>query len=378
VTREYYFNDAGGQIERFGLSLRARARGEEPPADGYRGDYVSTIVAQVGLGAEAPAGEWARAGVEAMFAEIRATLERFRVHMDVYTNEADLHRSGALAAARARAEAAGHVYRAEGAVWLRTSAFGDDKDRVLEKADGSATYFAADLAYLSDKLERGYDRAVYVLGADHHGYVARLRAAAAALGYDPERVEVPIYQMVHLLDGGVQKRMSKRRGDVVLLDDLMDAVGVDAARFFLVQRSHDQTMEIDLELAREQGPKNPVYYVQYAHARIASIVRNAGAAGAGPPPDRPPPPEPSEAVLIRLLARFPETCSVACELRAPHRVVVYAHELAAAFHAFYRDCRVLDEADAVRTRARLALCEAAQAVLARSLDLVGVSAPDEM
>jgi arginyl-tRNA synthetase len=269
------------------------------------------------------------------------------------------------------------VFEAEQATWLRTSDFGDDKDRVLVKADGSTTYFAGDLAYLVDKLERGFDLAIYVLGADHHGYAARLRAAARALGYDPERLEIALYQMVHLIEDGEQKRMSKRRGDVVLLDELMDGIGVDAARFYLVQRSHDATIDIDLAQAVEQGPENPVYYVQYAHARICSILRRSGETGVSPP-DAAPPPEPSEAALIRALVDFPDVCRAAVDLRAPHRVVAYARELAAAFSAFYRDCPVLDADTPERRASRLALCDATRQVLARSLDLVGVSAPEEM
>jgi arginyl-tRNA synthetase len=234
------------------------------------------------------------------------------------------------------------------------------------------------MAYLVDKLERGFDRALYVLGADHHGYVARLRAGAAALGFDPDRVEVPIYQMVHLMEGGETRRMSKRRGDVVLLDELMDLIGIDAARWYLVSRSHDQTIELDIELAREQSSKNPVYYVQYAHARIAAIERGAGSRAEGAEPDPSLAPEPSEAALVRALAEFPRVAGEAADLRAPHRIAAYATGLAADFHAFYRDCRVLDDDDLARTRSRLALCAATRGALARSLDLLGVDAPEEM
>jgi arginyl-tRNA synthetase len=313
-----------------------------------------------------------------MVESIRDTLERFRVHMDVWTNEADLHTSGKVAHALDVARNGGHVFEAEDALWLRTSDFGDDKDRVIIRGGGMPTYYAADLGYLVDKLDRGYDRVLYVLGADHHGYTGRLRAAAAVLGYDPDRIEVPLYQMVSLREGEEQRKLSKRRGDIVTLDDLVDAIGVDAARFFLVQRSHDQAMEIDLELAREQGPKNPVYYVQYAHARIASILRRAGDLAAQAEPDPDTAPQPTEAALIRRLATFPDVCASAAELRAPHRVITFAHDLAADFHLFYTQCSVL-QAETERTvRARLALCEAARAALARSLDLVGVAAPDEM
>jgi arginyl-tRNA synthetase len=377
VVREYYFNDAGSQIERFGVSLRARARGEAVPEDGYQGDWLIGLAQQTGLPPDATAEEFARAGVELMFAAIRTTLERFRVQMDVYTNEFDLHRSGGVERALERARAAGHVFEQEGAIWLRATEFGDDKDRVLIKADGETTYFAGDLAYLVDKLERGFDLAIYVLGADHHGYAARLRAASQALGYDPTRIEIAIYQMVHLIEDGEQKRMSKRRGDVVLLDELMDGIGVDAARFYLVQRSHDATIDIDLAQAVEQGPENPVYYVQYAHARICSILRRAGEI-ASTAPEAATAPEASEAALVRALADFPDVCRAAVELRAPHRVVVYARDLASAFSAFYRDCPVLDADTPARRSSRLGLCDATRQVLARALDLVGVSAPEEM
>jgi arginyl-tRNA synthetase len=378
VVREYYFNDSGSQIERFGQSLRARARGEQVAEDGYQSETLIQLAKDTGLSPDASAEEFGRAGVELMFAAIRTTLERFRVQMDVYTNEVDLHLSGGVERAIERAQAGGHLFEQEGATWLRASALGDDKDRPVIKSDGSPTYLAGDLAYLVDKLERGFDLAIYVLGADHHGYSARLKAAAEALGYDPARIEIALYQMVHLIEDGEQKRMSKRRGDVVLLDELMDGIGVDAARLYLVQRSHDAAIDIDLAQAVEQGPENPVYYVQYAHARICSILRRAGELAETAVPSAALAPEPSEATLVRALADFPNVCRAAVELRAPHRLVAYARDLASDFHAFYRDCTVLDPASPERTASRLALCDAARQVLARSLDLVGVSAPQEM
>jgi arginyl-tRNA synthetase len=378
VVREYYFNDSGAQMEHFGRSLRARARGEQVHEEGYQGEYLIGIAERTGLGPDAAASDFQRLGSQEMFGEIRATLARFRVEMDVWTSEAAFHDEGKVKAALQRAREGGHLLERDGATWLATEAFGDDKDRVVLRTDGSPTYFAADMAYLVDKLERGFDKALYVLGADHHGYVARLRAGAAALGFDPDRVEVPIYQMVHLMEGGETKRMSKRRGDVVLLDELMDLIGIDAARWFLVSRSHDQTIELDIDLAREQSGKNPVYYVQYAHARIAAIERGAGTRAEGAVPDPTLPLEPTEAALVRALAEFPRVAAEAADLRAPHRIAAYATELAAGFHAFYRDCRVLDDEDLARTRSRLALCRATRGVLASSLELLGLDAPEEM
>ena len=312
------------------------------PEDGYQGESMIQLAEETGLSPDASAEEFGRAGVELMFADIRRTLERFRVQMDVYTNEVDLHLSGGVERALERARAAGHLFERDGATWLRASEFGDDKDRPVIKSDGLPTYLAGDLAYLVDKLERGFDLAIYVLGADHHGYAARLRAAAQALGYDPARVEIAIYQMVHLIEDGEQKRMSKRRGDVVLLDDLMDGIGVDAARFYLVQRSHDATIDIDLALAVEQGPENPVYYVQYAHARICLDPAARRRAGRGAVPDDATAPEPSEAALVRVLADFPDVCRAAVELRAPHRVVVVRARPRVRVLGFYRDCPVID------------------------------------
>ncbi len=286
VSREYYYNDAGAQMDRFRDSVEAARRGEEPPADGYQGEYVLELAAEPGD------------PVAAMRAKIEASLERFRVHFDSWVNQSEIEKHVAELLPRL------DTYEADGTLWARTSEHGDDKDRPLVRsADGSFLYFAADVAYVADKFERGFDTAIYVLGADHHGYVARLKAAAAMLGYDPSRVEVLLYQLVHLTQGGEQTKMSKRRGDVVFLDDFMDDIGVDAARWYLVNRGPDQTIDVDVDLAAERSQKNPVYYVQYAHARIAGIIRNAGGAPVSAAPAAPLAPEERE--LVKRLAELP-------------------------------------------------------------------------
>jgi arginyl-tRNA synthetase len=384
VTREYYFNDAGSQVDRFARTLQARTRGEEVPEDGYPGEDVAELAERLDLSPDAPLDEFRVQGIEAMLAEIKGSLERFRVHVDVFTNEVELHQGGLVEQAMERVRASGHAFEQDGALWLRTTDFGDDKDRVIVRQNGSPTYYAADLAYLIHKMERGYDLALYVLGADHHGYTARLRAAASVLGYDPGRVDVPLYQMVSISEAGEARKISKRRGDVIFLDDVLDAIGVDATRFFLVQRSHDQPIEIDVELATEQSSQNPVFYVQYAHARIASILRRAAEESgaerviAASPLDLEALVEPSERALVHRVASFPGIARAAADMRAPHRIVAYAHELAADYHIFYRDCPVLKAPTPELLRARLSLCEATRRTLARCLDLVGVSAPDAM
>ena len=372
VSREYYFNDAGRQIELFGESLQARANGQEPPPDGYQGEYVAALAAQLGLEPSAPAQEWARTGVEAMMTQIRDVLATFRVGFDSWFLERSLHEDGSVERAIETVRTGGHAYEQDGALWLRTTDFGDDKDRVVVRSDGRPTYFAGDIAYVASKLERGFDTAIYVLGADHHGYVGRLKGAAVALGYDPERIDVQIYQLVHLAGG----RMSKRAGRVVTLEQLIDAIGVDAARFALVQRSHDQTVELDLDLLAAQNAENPVYYCQYAHARIAAILRNAPAAE-GAVPDAAWSPEPPERALVLALADFPDLVADAVARRAPHRFAAYAQDTARLFHQFYNRCRVLGERPAVE-RSRLALCAATAQVLRTSLGLIGVSAPERM
>jgi arginyl-tRNA synthetase len=355
VEREYYFNDVGRQIELFRDSVEARRRGEDPPAEGYTGDYVAEIAAEPGD------------PVERMLAEIKRELEAFRIHFDAWVLQREIEQEILDVIPDL------DTYEAEGTVWARTSEHGDDKDRPLVRSsDGSYLYYAGDVAYVRNKFQRGFDRLIYVLGADHHGYVARLKAAAAMLGYDPERLEVLIYQLVLVVEAGEARQASKRRGDVVFIRELVDKIGIDAARWYLVSRGHDQTIEIDVDLARERSEKNPVYYVQYAHARIAGILRNAGdvspsAVGADPAVE--------ERDLIKRLVEFPDVVREATERRAPHALPNYAIRLADDFHRFYHRHRVLaSDQEAFR----LGLCVATRAVLARALDLIGVEAPERM
>ncbi|MCL6440453.1 MAG: arginine--tRNA ligase [Thermoleophilum sp.] len=391
VEREYYVNDAGSQVERFARSIAARARGEEPPDDGYRGDYVAELAGAIDGAADLDTETLARRGVEAMMASVKGTLERFGVRMDRYFSERSLHESGAIERALEQLARAGHTYEADGALWLRTTAFGDDKDRVLRRSNGEYTYFAADIAYHADKLARlaaaspegGY-RAIDVLGADHHGYVGRMRAAWQALGGESDRLELVIMQLVHLVEGGSRAQMSKRAGTVVTLDELVSDIGVDAARWFLLSRSHDTTLELDLDLARSQAQENPVFYVQYAHARIASILRRAGtdreAAVRGCDVEASPETlAPAARELLLKLFAFPSEVGEAAALRAPHRLTAYLLELARSFSAFYRDCRVLGAGEEGGDEDfRLAVCLAVRDTLARGLGLLGIAAPDEM
>ena len=386
VLREYYVNDHGTQVRKLGESIRARARGQEPPEDGYEGDYVREMAERIPRAADADPDELARLGIETMLDAIRATLQRFRVEFDSWFSERALHELDPSPVERhyAELERAGHIYRSEGALWLRTSAFGDDKDRVLRRSTGEHTYFAADVAYHENKRERAFDRAIDVFGADHHGYVERLRAAWQALGGEPGALEIIIMQFVNIIERGERASMSKRRGDFVTLDELLDRIGVDATRFFLLQRSHDTTVDLDLELAREQSSENPVYYVQYAHARIASILTRAGErrvadAQAVPAAELAAAPlETAERTLVRKLVAFPGEVEEAVERRGPHRIAAYALELAQEFTAFYRDCRVVGaEPEAVESF-RLVLSVAAQRVIARCLDLLGLEAPESM
>jgi len=356
VGREYYYNDSGTQMERFRASVEAVRRGEEPPADGYRGEYVKELAQLEGD------------PVPPMLRQVEASLERFRIQFDSWALQSELQER--LPDLLPRLD----TYERDGAVWARSSAYGDEEDRVLIRSSGEPTYRAADVAYLEDKLSRGFDRAMYVLGADHHGVRNWYAAVARMLGHDPERIEVLLYQFVHLTRGGEATAMSKRSGDVVTLDEFMDEVGVDAARWYLANRSADQTIEIDVDLARERSEKNPVYYVQYAHARIAGIMRNAS----GPEPSSAPHPAlaPEERDLVKRLVELPALAAEATERRAPHAIPNYAIRVADDFHRFYHHHRVLGSGEAEGFR--LGVCSATQAVIASCLDVIGVDAPEKM
>ncbi|HET6945574.1 MAG TPA: arginine--tRNA ligase, partial [Gaiellaceae bacterium] len=356
VEREYYYNDAGAQMERFRASVEAVRRGEEPPEDGYRGDYIRDLAVVDGD------------PVPEMLHRIQESLERFRIHFDSWVRQSELE--GRLPQYLPRLD----TYEKEGALWARSSVYGDDDDRVLVRSDSrTPTYRAADVVYLADKLDRGFDRAIYVLGADHHGTRNWYAAVARMLGYDPERVEVLLYQLVHLTRSGEQMKMSKRRGDVVFLDDFVEEIGLDAARWYLVNRGPDQTIEIDVDLAAERSQKNPVYYVQYAHARIAGILRNAGDAEVSPVVTAPLATEERE--LVKRLLELPAVAAEAAEKRGPQAIPTYAIRVADDFHRFYHEHRVLESE---QQAFRLALCRATQIVIARCLDLVGVAAPERM
>ncbi|GAB3222076.1 arginine--tRNA ligase [Glycomyces halotolerans] len=389
VVSEYYFNDAGSQIDRFASSLLARAKGEPTPENGYGGAYVDEIAAEVVkrhpevLESDDPREVFRTAGVELMFNEIKTTLTEFGTHFDVYFNEKELHDKGELDAAVERLAEHGHVYEADGATWLRTTTFGDDKDRPLRKSDGSWTYFAADCAYYLDKRERGFDKLVLMLGADHHGYVGRMQAMSRAFGDEPGTLEILIGQMVNLLRDGTPVRMSKRAGTVVTLNDIVEAVGVDATRYALTRYSADSPIDLDIDLWTKHGNDNPVYYVQYAHARIAGVLRNAAELGLGRGEgyDAELLTHERENELLKALAEFPAVVASAAELREPHRIARYAEDLAGAYHRFYNDCRVLPRAGEDFTdtgRARLWLVEATRVVIANALALLGVTAPERM
>jgi arginyl-tRNA synthetase len=387
VTREYYFNDSGTQIDHLGASVAAVKRGEPVPEDGYRGAYVETLAREVpddvwaaaaadGADEAAVLGAWASTRVRGM---IEASLSRLGVHFDVWKSEASLHDEGWVERAVERLRAADQVYEQDGAVWFRSTAFGDDKDRVIYRSDGRPTYFAADIGYVTEKFSRGFDHLIYIWGVDHHGTVARNKNAAQAMGYDPDNYQVLLIGWVRFVVDGVEVSMSKRAGTFVTLDDLLDAVGTDAARWFFASRAAHVEIDFDIELAKKQSAENPVYYVQYAHARIASIVRKAAEAGLAPAPGvegllagEP------EAALARVVSRLPEVVEDAVLAEETQGITAYATELATQFHAFYRDARVLDTDQPERSARRLALALATQTTLANALGLLGISAPDAM
>ena len=400
VTREYYFNDHGAQIDRFARSLLARAQGREAPEDGYGGQYIADIADAV-LASSRAAGEpdpltlpdadaqevFRARGVALMFDEIKATLHGFGVDFDVYFHEDSLHESGAVEHAVQRLRELGHVFESDGATWLRTTEFGDDKDRVIIKSDGEAAYIAGDLAYYLDKRERGFDRVIIMLGADHHGYIGRMMAMCAAFGDTPHvNLEILIGQMVNLVSGGEPVRMSKRAGTVVTIDDLVDAVGVQAARYALARSSVDTMIDLDLDLLVKQTNDNPVFYVQYAHARTASVDRNAAEVGVRRADGFDPAEldHPTESVLLGMLAEFPGVVAQAAQLRDPHRVARYLEELAGTYHKWYDQKparRVLplgDEPIGDGHRARLWLNDAVRTVLANGLGMLGVAAPERL
>jgi arginyl-tRNA synthetase len=376
VEREFYINDFGSQIKRFGESIQARARGEAVAEDGYRGEYIADLAAAIPDAASAPLDDVARRGVELMIGQMKQSLHRFGVDIEHWFSERSLHEGGLVEHAFDQLEQMGTSYRSEGALWVRTTDFGDDKDRPVVRSSGEHTYFASDIAYHQEKRERGFDRLIDVWGADHHGYVLRMKAAFAALGGDPAKLELLIMQFVHLVERGGRQSMSKRSGEFVTLDELLGEIGVDAARWFLLSRSHDTTIELDLDLAREQSAENPVYYVQYAHARIASMLRKAGRVPEMPSGDLAL--HPAERELIKRLLAFPGEAAEAAERRAPHRIATYALELAQTFTAFYRDCRVIGAEPRDLESFRLGLSLATRRTVARALDLLGVSAPDSM
>ena len=390
VEREYYFNDHGAQIDRFSGSLLASANGEPPPEDGYGGEYIHQIAADVlaqrpdvkNLPDEEAREVFRDVGVGLMFDEIKQSLHAFGVDFDLYFHEDDLHKSGAVTRAIERLTELGNTYEKDGALWLATERFGDDKDRVIVKSDGVGSYLSGDLAYYLDKRERGFDRCFIMLGADHHGYVNRMMAMCAAFGDTPhENLEILIGQMVNLLKDGEPLRMSKRAGTVVSIDDLVGAIGVDAARYALARYSTDSPIDIDLDLWTRASSDNPVFYVQYAHARVSSLLRNAADLGLAPESHSELLTHEKEGELLRALAEFPGVVTSAAQLREPHRVARYLEEAAASYHRFYDNCRVLPMGDEEPTdlhRARLMLVAATRTVLANGLALLGVSAPERM
>ena len=385
AQREYYVNDRGGQVDRFAESIAARMTGGEVPEDGYEGGYVGELGERLESEGVDPGDtdELSRRGAELMRGQIEETLRRYGVEFDTWSSERELYETGAVEQVLGDLREQGHVYESEGATWLRTTEFGDDKDRVLIRSEGESTYYLADIAYHRQKLERSGGRLLDVLGADHHGYMDRLRAGLAALGLDAGKLEFSIMQLVHVVEGGERAQMSKRKGEFVTLDELIADIGADATRFFMLQRSHDTTVDLDLELARRTSNENPVYYVQYAHARIASILRKAGEgaeerAASADLDAMTAPVEPSERALIKRLCELPDEVAETASRRAPHRLCAYATATAADFHAFYRDCQVVGAEGAGVEASRLATCLLAKRAIARTLGLLGISAPERM
>ena len=395
VTSEYYINDAGTQIDKFAASLHASAQGKPIPEDGYVGEYISDIAAEIvkeqpgvwGLPEDEQLTVFRETGLRLMTDQIRKSTEEFGTHFDVWFSEKSLHDSGAVDRALDRLREQGHVFEKDGAVWLRTTDFGDDRDRVLVRSTGEKTYFASDAAYFLDKRDRGFSPAIYLLGADHHGYVGRLKAIVACAGADPEKdLEVLIGQFVKMLKDGEEVRMSKRAGNIITIDDVVEWIGVDAARYALVRQSTDSNITLDIDLLTRQSSDNPVYYIQYAHARMCSVKRNAAELGIdkGPAEDFKPGllRHEKENDLLGKLGEFPLVIAKAGELREAHRVARYLEELAGVYHRFYDECRILPKGDvlvpAELTHARLWLAEATQTVIANGLGLLGVSAPERM
>ena len=393
VTREFYINDRGNQMDLFGKSVEAAALGQPIPEDGYQGDYINDLADVVvkenpkikELAADTRHESFREAAYKVQLAQQQGVLDTFKTHFDVWFSERSLHEAGAVEHAVEKLRTQGHVFDSEGAIWLRTTDFGDDKDRVITKANGDLTYFASDTAYYINKRERGFDICIYMLGADHHGYVNRLRATAACAGDNPDyNVEILIGQLVKIMEGGEEVKLSKRAGTIITLEELVEKVGVDAARYTLIRYPVDTPMVMDIDILRRNTNENPVYYVQYAHARIAGVLRNVaelniptGLSNFDPSQlshDR-------ENELLGTLAEFPGIVAAAAAFREPHRVARYLEELAGVYHGFYADCRVLpmgDEAISPLHSARANLCAATKQVLANGLDLLGVSAPERM
>jgi arginyl-tRNA synthetase len=387
VTREYYFNDSGTQVQKLGASVIALRAGQPVPEEGYHGDYVADLaralpdelVRDAVARGEEPAWAAGRWASEQIRSGIETSLVTLGVHFDVWKTEGSLHAEGWVERAVDRLRGAGHLYEDGGALWFRSTTFGDDKDRVVIRSNGEPTYFASDIGYVTEKFSRGFDHLIYIWGADHHGTVARVRNAAEAMGFDKDAVEMILTGWVRFIRDGVEMSMSKRAGTFVTLDELLSEIGVDAARWFFASRGANVNIDFDIELAKKQSSENPVYYVQYAHARIASILRRAAEAGLVAATDLSGAlAAPAEATLARVVIRYPEVVEDAAALQETQGVTAYATELATAFHAFYRDAKVVDPADPTRSAARLALVDATRITLASALGLLGISAPDAM